>query len=303
MVLSSNQSAFQTAAGAAVSFSAPAQALYIKSLETVDTPRSWKPADHRYENTVRDRMMPHHQWRRRVLQSEDGAWGIGLKRSRRMTISDLVISRMGALAGLPIAPVFLNSTLQQGEYREVVSVVPFNGLVLGGHLPLKNMPAFHRHYSRMLPFLLWVGPDTDRHSFNLCMNTYNKASFADFDFDKGTLTMFMGARPSGAKTITDIVENKFSHPTDLRIDRDAFNEGLALLDNISPEGVCAVLDMVDEAVGFRGQEKQTMLNYLGRQSDELYKALEDGVFEPYITENLGATPKLRVPKTRRFDFK
>jgi hypothetical protein len=228
-------------------FSAPAEALVQESLTSVFAQSGWRHKEHPYEGPERDNCI--------TMQADNGGWGVLNTRYRAGAISELIISRLAAHAGLPVAPVFAHA---MGRDRiTTVSVIPFAHMTPGQHL--KADDALLKHQAYMAPFLSMVGPDTDRHEENTCGDAESRAHFSEYDFESTDLANTLHERAYTEPLWNAAAEWRADLPG------DAFEAGMAATQRITPKVIDTVLDLVSEDIRLPRAEKRAIKAHLRTQ--------------------------------------
>lgn len=267
------------------------------SLSSAFSEIEWRQADHRYSHESDGKIL---------MQSEDGDWGVLSHRGRNAAIAELVIARLAAFADAPIAPTFTRDA--QDGMHEIISIVPFEKIIAGARLPLGAMASFQDHYAQMLPFILWLGPDMDRHPANICMDAESD-NFAHFDFEATSLRYALDiadGRMNGVDTymynlkrlmLSDNIEAQHLG----RISRTAFANGLAQIQRITPHAVAAAIAITDDAMDLTERERTTLFRHIEGRRARFARALQDGSIEKILAAHDQSAPG--TPETPAVGFR
>lgn len=249
-------------------FSAAARKLAQQSLETAFAPGTWTKAKHRYE-----RMPSSLNGNLALYRSDEGAWGVAHTRFNWAAQTELFLSRMAALAGMPVAPVFV---LDHEKNAPLISIIPFQNVIRMNEVTHAGTAAYLKHYASLLPFLLGFGQDMDRKGANLCMNADNKNVFGEFDFEKTDLASAFSVGAIDASQLNErlgringivreqtifygVMERPLTE--DLRrypILRKRFRKSLERLNRISGESIYNVIDIVHSARPINKQQRKDL---------------------------------------------
>jgi len=267
-------------------FSSAAARLTALSLFNIQTPDIWAHAPHDYARVE----CFHSQDMRdlHILRSDRNAWAVGNTRYRESVIAELLISRLAALAQLPVAPVFLHGPATRKDQFNTLSVIPFTHVIRGGNLQLDHMPHFKNHYSRMLPFMLWMGDDMDRHEGNLCMNADRHSQFAEYDFDSISITTLLENREADVPTnFARVRRHNFHLAQEPEITAADFHLGLAAISQITNACANTVLDMIAQDVPFSADERDMVMDYVVARRDALERSVTQGHFDRLFSDDTG----------------
>lgn len=286
-------------------FSIAAQTLATESIASATLTEAWTyTPQHPYSNA--------HYNRLRIYQSARGAWGIVNNRTIGAAQAELFVSRLAAIAGIPVAPTFAFDNKPMGC---VISVIPFRSIVHSRDLPYDKMKSFMRHASACLPFFLWLGQDMDRAHRNLCMNAETSCDYAEFDFENSDLTRVfevsrldperMPAGMSGAAK--QLLAMKYEHNVvaasmEVSLEkayvpkpilRRDFEEGLARVRALTSADIERVLDVVDMVRPISPVQREAVTGYLNRRKLWLEMNYRFGKFDGQMIGGLPfETPKM-----------
>lgn len=267
-------------------FSAATLRLTALSLSKTQAPDNWTYAPHDYSRVecfVSQDIRELH-----IVRSDRKAWAVGNTRYRESVIAELLISRLAALAQLPVAPVFLHGPVTCKNQFNTLSVIPFTHVIRGRNLPLNHMPHFKNHYSRMLPFMLWMGDDMDRHEGNLCMNADKHSQFAEYDFDSISITTLLENREADVpENFARVRRHNFHIAQEPEIMAADFHLGLAAITQVTNARVSTVLDMIARDVPFSADDRDMVMDYVVARRDALERSVCQGHFDRLFSDDTG----------------
>ncbi|MCB1537501.1 MAG: hypothetical protein H6865_01065 [Rhodospirillales bacterium] len=295
------------------SFSRAAHALAMDSLKTAFLPGEWHRAQHVYGVT--------HDLD--LHKSTTGAWGIENLRSPASAQAELFVSRLALYAGVPVAPTFVARVPEAGELPHMVSIVPFERIVYSSNLDYADSYAYLRHTSSALPFLLWLGQDTDRDPRNLCLNAAAKTRFCEFDFDSTSLADAFRAASIDPNHPPEGISESMLHMARMRYNakvadasmtveigegipvlRSAFEDGLRRLDAMPDDIVDRVLDIVDTACPVSAYQRRSINTYLELRHSFLLRNYTYGAFDSRMKRVKRAQlPGLNAELTQRSTYR
>lgn len=158
-------------------FSGAVRALAEQAQNSVELPGNWRRHRHSYirfaTNESKTPIL--------LYKSDDGVYGISIKRTEPEMAAELFASRAAYLAGVPVPPTFY-----QPEEHRILSVIPYSQIVCDFEGRFENRHYLH-HYASCLPFFLWLGNDNDRRAPNMVANAQQPHEFAEFDFESTSL--------------------------------------------------------------------------------------------------------------------
>ncbi len=198
-------------------------------------------------------------------------------------------TRMAALAGLPVAPVFLDPRSRRVDREmdsiDTLSVVPFARLHVQDMAPLSATKVFSSHASTIMPFLLTLGATTDRSPHNIVAgrnDDHGPLRLAEFDFAYSDLcsliTPHLGtfqANVDDRKTLLNQWWDNRDMPYRPALRRDGFVRGIDAIAPHEPATTHKVLDMLPDAL-FQQRYKDRIAAFMGERKTRVMSELEKG---------------------------
>ncbi len=184
---------------------------------------------------------------RQSVRLANGVWGVAKKPLWYETASETLSSRLAAAGGFAVAPTFVTPASDPNDHHAGnISIIPFFHLAVGHHFELPRLPSYLTHYAETLPLLFLLGPSTDRHLTNVCLDMDRHGRYCEYDFAESNIAS-LALRDGDAASNTNLSScfRSLHHMAGFdTLSFAAYERGLRKLDAITPATIDSLCQMV-----------------------------------------------------------